>query len=92
MDLTMMSPAQRHREFIARLATERTRLRKKQMMRIRRKPTANQAELFDDMPDMVAVTNASRFGEYKDVLVDLWCVLDQALSERSGNVVSFCAF
>ena len=62
------------------------------MMRIRRSPTANQAGLFDDMPDMVAVTNATRFGEFKDALVDLWCLLIQALiSKCSGNVLSFCA-
>jgi hypothetical protein len=91
MNLTVMRPAQRYRELIAHLATERTGLRKTQM-RIRWMPTANQAGLFDDMPDMVAVTNATRFGEFKDALVDLWCLLDQALiSECGGNVVSFCA-
>ena len=89
MNFAMVSPAQRHRELIAYPATERTRLRKTQMMRIRWAPTANQAGLFDDMTDMVAVTNATRFGEFKDALIDLWCVLDQALiSECSGNVVS----
>src|SRR6516225_4777467 len=92
MNLTVMRPAQWHREFIARLATERSRLSKTQMMRIRRTPTANQARLFDDMPDMVAVTNPAWFGKYKDALVDLWCLLDQVLSECSGNVISFCAF
>ena len=92
MNLTVMRPAQRHREFIAHLATERTGLHKAQMMRIRRTPTANQARLFDDMPDMVAVTNTTRFGEFKDALVDLWCLLIQALiSEGSGTAVSFCA-
>src|SRR5215472_1056288 len=91
MNLTVMRPAQWHCKLIACLATERTGLRKTQMMRIRRTPTANQAGLFDDMPDMVAVTNATRFGEFKEALIDLWCVLDQALiSECSGNVVSFC--
>jgi hypothetical protein len=69
---------------------ERTGLHKTQMMRIRRTPTANQAGLFDDMPDMVAVTNATRFGEFKDALVDLWCVLVQALiGECSGNSLAF---
>ena len=71
MNLTVMRPAQRHRELIAHLATERTRLHKTQMMRIRRTPTANQAGLLDDVPDMIAVTNATRFGEFKDALVDL---------------------
>ena len=73
MELTVVSPAQWHHELIAHLATERTRLRKTQMMRIRRTPTANQAGLFDDMPDMAAVTNASRFGEFKAPLIDLRC-------------------
>ena len=91
MNLTVMRPAQRYRELIAHLATERTGLHKTQMMRIRRTPTANQAGLFDDMPDMVAVTNATRFGEFKDALVDLWCLLIQALIECSGTAVSFCA-
>jgi hypothetical protein len=47
MHFAMVSPAQRHRELIAHLVTERSRLRKTQMMRIRRPPTANQAGLFD---------------------------------------------
>jgi hypothetical protein len=49
MNLTVMRPAQRHREFIAYLATECTGLHKTQMMRIRRTPTSNQAGFFDDM-------------------------------------------
>ena len=60
VDLSVMRAAYRHRELIAHLATERAGLHKTQMMRIRRTPTANQAGLFDDMPDMVAVTNAAR--------------------------------
>jgi len=60
VDLSVMRAAYRHRELIAHLATERTGLHKTQMVRIRRTPTADQAGLFDDMPDMVAVTNASR--------------------------------
>ena len=90
----MVSPAQRHRELIAHLATERTRLRKTQMMRIRWTPTANQAGLFHDVPDMIAVTNATRFGESKNTLIDLWCpgLLGQALLECSRSLTSFCAF
>jgi len=34
MDLTVMRAAQRHRELITHLATERTRLRQAKMMRI----------------------------------------------------------
>ena len=69
-----MRAAQRHRELIAHLATERTRLCQAKMVRIRWTPTANLAGLFDNMPDMVTVTNATRFGEYKDTLIDLWCL------------------
>jgi hypothetical protein len=72
MNLTVMRPAQRHRELIAHLATKRTGLHKTQMMRIRRTPTANQAGLFDDMPDMIAVTNPAWFGEHQDALINLW--------------------
>ena len=70
----MMSATQRDRELIAHLATKRTRLRKTQMVGIRWTPTANQAGLFDDMPEMVAVTNTARFREYKDALIGLWCL------------------
>src|SRR5215467_8468538 len=91
MDLAMVSTAQRYRELIAYLATERTRLRKTQMMRIRRTPTANQAGLFDDMPDMVAVTNLAWLRKYQDTLVTLRRFLGQALIiEPGSNVVGFC--
>ena len=64
-------------------------LHKTQMMRIRRTPTANQTGLFDDMPDMVAVTNPAWFD--KDTLINLWRFLGQALIVEPGsNVVSFC--
>jgi hypothetical protein len=43
------------------------------MVRIRRPSTANQAGLFHDVPDMVTVTNATRFGESKNTLIDPWC-------------------
>jgi hypothetical protein len=46
---------------------------------IRWTPTANQAGLFDDMPDRVAVTNPARFRKYQDTLVNLWRFLGQAL-------------
>jgi hypothetical protein len=61
MDLTVMRTAERHRELIAHLATEGSRLRKAQVVSIRRPPIANQARLFHDMPDMLAV-DAPRLG------------------------------
>ena len=68
MDLAMMRATQRHRKFVAHLATERTRLRKAQMVRIRRPPTANQTRLLHHMPDMVPITNAARFGKTRTLL------------------------
>jgi hypothetical protein len=59
MQLAMMSPAERHREFVADLATECTRLREAQMVWIGRPPAADQARLLNHMPDMIAVTNAA---------------------------------
>ena len=66
-----MRATERHRKFIAYLATERTNLREAQMVRIRRPSTANQAGLLDHVSDVVAVTNATRFGKHEDTLVDL---------------------
>ena len=63
MDFTVMGAAQGHRKLIAHLATERTRWREAQVVSIRRPPTANQTRLYYDMPDMIAVAKATRFGE-----------------------------
>jgi hypothetical protein len=38
------------------------------MMRIRWPPTANETGLFNHVPDMIAVTNSTRFGEDKHTL------------------------
>src|SRR6516165_9731150 len=73
MDLAVMRTTERHREFVADLATERTRLRVAQMVRIGRPPAADQAGLPNHMSDMIAVTNAARFGEDKHTLVYLRC-------------------
>jgi len=87
MQLAMMSAAERHREFVADLAAECTRLREAQMVWIGRPPAADQARLPNHMPDMIAVTNAPRFGEDKHNLVYLSCragLLGQArLGERA---------
>src|SRR5262249_6262504 len=45
MNLTMMSPTEWNSELIADLATERPRLRKAQVVSIRRMPPADQARL-----------------------------------------------
>jgi len=71
MDLTVMRATERHREFIAHFATERTRLREPQMMRIRRPATANKTGLFDYVPDMAPITNTARFRERENAFIDL---------------------
>ncbi len=71
MDLAVVRATERHRELVAHLATERTRLREAQMMRIGWPATANKTGLFDHVPDMIAVTNTTRFGEGKHALFDL---------------------
>ena len=87
----MVSPAQRHRELITHLATECTRLRKTQMMRIRRTPTTNQAGLFDDKPNMVAVTNPAWFRKHQDALVNLRQLFGQGLASECSSFVSICS-
>ena len=60
MHLAVVSPAQRHGELVADLAPKCLRLRKPQMMGVRRLTTADQTRLFSDEPDMVLVANATR--------------------------------
>jgi hypothetical protein len=62
---------ERHREFIARFATERTRLREPQMMRIGRPATAYKTGLFDHVPDMIPIANTARFRERENAFIDL---------------------
>ena len=61
MELAMMCPAERHRELVADLAPERTRLREAQMVGIRRAPAANQTWLLDHVTHVLPVTNAALF-------------------------------
>ena len=91
MQLAMMAPAERHREFVADLAAERRGLGKAQMVWIGGPPATDQARLLNHMPDMVAVTNAARFGEDKHTLVYLSCragLLGQARLRE--HVVALC--
>ena len=94
MQLAMMSPAERHREFIADLATECARLRKAQMVWIGRPPAADQARLLNHMPDMIAVPNAARFGEDKHTPIYLSCrtdLLGQALlRDHAVDLCTLC--
>ena len=70
MDLAMMAPAQRHREFVADLAAKRPALREAQVMRIRRLAAANQTRLLGHVSDVVSVTNPARLGEGEGAFVD----------------------
>ena len=86
----MVRAAGRDRELIADLASERTRLCEAQMVRIGGPPATDQARLLNHMPDMIAVTNATRFGEHKHTLVYLSCcvrLLGQALLR---DVIALC--
>src|SRR5262249_508318 len=65
MELTMMRATERHSELVAHFATERTSLREAQMVWIGGPATADQARLLSHMPDMITVTDATRFGEAK---------------------------
>ncbi len=71
MDLAVMRATERHRKLVAHFAPECRRLREAQMVWIGGPATANQARLLHHMPNMIAVTNATRFGEDKHTLIDL---------------------
>jgi len=60
MQLTMVTAAERHRELVADLATERTRLRELKMVRIRRAAPASQTGLSAYELQMVAVAQPKR--------------------------------
>jgi hypothetical protein len=75
MDLTVVRATERHRELVADLATERTRLREAQMVWVGRPPTANQTRLFHEMPDVVAVAKATRLRKGERTFFDLRCPL-----------------
>ena len=70
MDLTVVTPAQRHGEFIAHFSPERAMLREPQMMGIRGSTTANQARLFGYELDVLLVTKAAGLGMDQLALVD----------------------
>jgi hypothetical protein len=70
MHLAMMAAAQRHGEFVAYLAPERTMLCEPKVMRIRRLAPTNQAWLFGDVSNVIAVADATRLGQGQHALVD----------------------
>src|ERR1017187_407847 len=70
MDLTMVNTAERHREFVAHFATERTKLRETKMMWIRGLTATNQAGLRGNKLAMGLVTDAARLADRKQAFVD----------------------
>ena len=70
VDLTMMSPAQRHREFIADLAPERATLHEAQVMCVRWQTAANQTRLLGNRFDVVPIANSPRLRSRQCSLVD----------------------
>jgi hypothetical protein len=59
----MVQPAQRHGELVAHPAPERRALRKPEMMRVRRPPTAEQTWLQGHELEVIAVAVAPRLAQ-----------------------------
>ena len=66
----MVNPTERHRELVADLATERARLRRPEVMRLRGLAPANQARLRGNELTMFFVAQAPRFADRKHAFVD----------------------
>ena len=70
MNLAVVTSAQRHYEFIAHLAAERWTLRKAHVVGVRWLAAADQARLFGNEADVIAVANPPRLREGQHALVD----------------------
>jgi hypothetical protein len=70
VSFAMVSTTERHREFIAHLKAETSRLRKAQVMGIARPPATNQAWLLGDKPKMNFIAHPPGFRNDKLALVD----------------------
>src|SRR5512141_3185160 len=71
MDVTVMRPAQGHREFIADLAPHRARLSELKMVGVGGASRADQTRLRSDEFEMGFVADPPRFADREDALVDL---------------------
>ena len=71
MQLLMMTAAKGDGELVADLETQRSRLRKPQVMRIARLPAADETRLRGDEPQMGLVTQPFGLGDGEKALVDL---------------------
>ena len=70
MDLTMMAPAERDCELVTNLATKRRRLCKSQVMGVGGPTATDQARVFGNRLDMLAVANSARGWQGQDAFVD----------------------
>ena len=71
MQLAMMTAAERYGELVADFETQRSGLRKPQVMRIGRLPAADQAGLRGDEPQMGFVAQPFGLGDGEKAFVDL---------------------
>ena len=72
MNLTMMPTAQWHREFVADLAAECGALREAHMVGVRWLPAADQARLFGNETDVIAVADPARLRKGEHALVNFF--------------------
>ena len=76
VDGTVMVAAEWERKFIAGLAAKHPWLRVAQVVRIRGLAAADEAGLLDDVPVVVLIAIAARFGNRQRVLIDTTCGAD----------------
>ncbi len=70
VNFTMVTAAERDGELIADLASQRPKLGKANMVRIRRLPSTDQAGLPRDELQVIFVASSARLGEGQRALVD----------------------
>src|SRR5262245_55188036 len=66
MKLAVMDPANRDGELVANSVSKRTRLHKREMMRIRRRPAAYEARLPRHELPVLLIAHANRFAQGAD--------------------------
>jgi hypothetical protein len=82
VDLAMVNTAERHRELVTHLATERTRLRRAKMMRIAGLTATDKAGLRGNELKMRFVADAPRCADRKHAFVD--AATDARVAESAG--------
>ena len=70
MIFSMMDGAKRHRELIAHFEPKSARLRKANMVRLRRGPPTNQTGLLGNKPEMLLRAYPLWFADGEDALID----------------------